>query len=230
MFNKIIEWAQDRNLIEGSDPKSQMLKLVEEMGELSNAIAKNDIPLCIDAIGDCAVVLTIISKQLGLEFESCVASAYDEIKDRKGKMINGVFVKQKEEEILTKFMLSCKNGNLKKVKELIKNGADVNLHDIEGFAALHWAAYNGHLNIVKYLDVVKYLVKNGAEVNLQDKYGWTALHRAAWSGNSKIVKYLVKNGADLNLKNYKGNTALDIAVRKSHNDIGDYLKSKGAKQ
>lgn len=92
--NKILEWAKDRNLIEGSDPKSQLLKTMSELGELADGINKNRIEECKDGIGDVVVTLIIVSAQLGLDFDKCVAHAYGEIKDRKGKMVNGVFIKE----------------------------------------------------------------------------------------------------------------------------------------
>ena|SRR5690606_5569051 len=88
----IEQWADNRNLIEGSDPKSQFVKLVEEVGELANDIAKGkDVK---DSIGDVAVVLAIIAKQYGTTLDACLELAYNEIKDRKGKMVDGVFVKE----------------------------------------------------------------------------------------------------------------------------------------
>ena len=90
----IRQWAEDRNLIEGSDLKSQFVKLIEEAGELANAIGKkNDIEFA-DAIGDIFVVLTILAAQNGMEIEDCIANAYYEIKDRKGKMVDGIFQKE----------------------------------------------------------------------------------------------------------------------------------------
>jgi NTP pyrophosphatase (non-canonical NTP hydrolase) len=93
-FAKIRKWAEDRNLIEGSDPKSQMVKLMEEMGELANGIGKNKIAEIEDGIGDCCVVLTIIASQCGLTIEECIMSAYHEIKDRKGRMVDGIFIRE----------------------------------------------------------------------------------------------------------------------------------------
>ena len=96
VFNKIRQWAQDRNLIEGSTPASQMLKLTEELGELANAINKNKKVELVDSVGDVVVVLTIIAQMYGFKIEDCVNHAYIEIKDRKGRMINGTFVKESD--------------------------------------------------------------------------------------------------------------------------------------
>ena len=88
-------WAKVRNL-DTADPNKQMLKLIEEVGELAEGMAKNDLDLIVDAIGDVQVVLVILAEQLGLSVEDCWSIAYDEIKDRKGKMQNGVFVKSED--------------------------------------------------------------------------------------------------------------------------------------
>jgi len=95
MFDKIRKWSEDRNIPEGSDIKNQTLKLGEEYGELLRAVIKGDEGALIDAVGDMVVVLTIIS-QLSESFtiEEAIESAYDEIKDRKGKMVNGTFIKE----------------------------------------------------------------------------------------------------------------------------------------
>jgi len=90
----IRQWARDRNLIEGSDLKSQFVKLIEEAGELANAIAKNNRNEFADAIGDMFVVLTIIAAQNDMWVEDCIERAYIEIKDRKGKMVDDIFIKE----------------------------------------------------------------------------------------------------------------------------------------
>ncbi len=165
LIKNIEQWAEDRNLIEGSTPKKQFIKLMEEFGELCAGIARNDQEKIKDSIGDCSVVVIILTKQLNannlgfitaykaadfstenseficlrasgvlgnaasllmymtssdsrsrladillrfiyyiskialnfeLNLESCLISAYNEIKDRKGRMINGVFVKESD--------------------------------------------------------------------------------------------------------------------------------------
>mgnify|MGYP001149755798 CR=1 FL=1 len=140
-YQHIRQWAKDRNLIEGSTPTAQFVKLVEEFREIRHD-AK-------DGIGDCLVVMTIICAQRGIEIEylmgtpidgedyslgalgllaadiargrciinsmqnliavindncrvyhqkkiDCLAQAWGEIKDRKGRMINNVFVKEED--------------------------------------------------------------------------------------------------------------------------------------
>lgn len=155
LIGKIEQWAEDRNLILGSTPQKQFIKLMEEFGELCAGIARNDKEKIKDSIGDCFVVTVILKCQfrtnifirsrsfnknldislilarvvrdaalipkdnlseqvkleiingivrhlmnisilLDVDFENCVQSAWDEIKDRKGRMIDGVFVKEED--------------------------------------------------------------------------------------------------------------------------------------
>ena len=94
-FEPIREWAKERGIYEKGDPKTQYLKLMEEAGELSKAILNNDKLEIEDAIGDCVVVLTNLAALCNMSIEGCIESAYYEIKNRKGKMENGTFVKNK---------------------------------------------------------------------------------------------------------------------------------------
>jgi len=90
-LEKVIKWANDRNLIKGSDSKSQTLKLMSEVGELADNINKQSD--CKDDIGDCLVVLIILAAQLDTSLSECLEIAYEDIKDRKGIMLDGVFIK-----------------------------------------------------------------------------------------------------------------------------------------
>ena len=92
-FDLIRTWAKERGLYDKGDPKTQALKLVEEVGETCRAILKENKADAIDGIGDCVVVLTNLAELLGTPIEGCMQAAYNEISSRKGKMINGTFVK-----------------------------------------------------------------------------------------------------------------------------------------
>ena len=92
-FDLIRTWADKRGLYEHGDPKTQALKLVEEVGETCRAILKEDYDEVIDGIGDCVVVLTNLAELMDVSIEECIASAYGEISKRTGKMVNGTFKK-----------------------------------------------------------------------------------------------------------------------------------------
>lgn len=89
----VIEWAEDKGILSVENSKTQMLKVVEEIGELSSALLKNNKEETIDSIGDVFVTLIILSEQIGLDPTECLESAYNVIKDRKGKTVNGTFIK-----------------------------------------------------------------------------------------------------------------------------------------
>ncbi len=93
-FDNIRQWARDKGIYKSGDARTQFVKLMEEAGELAQAILKNDEPEVIDAIGDMVVVLTNLAELRGYSIEKCIDSAYDVIKSRQGKMVNGTFVKQ----------------------------------------------------------------------------------------------------------------------------------------
>lgn len=95
-FADIRQWAHDRNLIEGATTQAQTVKLLEECGELASGIARGNKAKIIDSIGDAIVVLTIMAAQSGVSVEECIESAWNEIKDRKGRMVDGIFVKDEE--------------------------------------------------------------------------------------------------------------------------------------
>jgi len=92
-FELIREWADERGLYAGGDTKTQSLKLVEEVGEICRAILKDNHSDIEDGIGDAVVVLTNLAELQGTSIEACIERAYNEIKDRTGKMDNGTFKK-----------------------------------------------------------------------------------------------------------------------------------------
>ena len=98
LIQKVSQWHHDRNLIEGATSKDQVLKLIQEVGELSDSVCKKqDVK---DDIGDCLVILINIAEREGTSLEECLSVAYEDIKDRTGKMIEGIFVKDGEGSIV----------------------------------------------------------------------------------------------------------------------------------
>lgn len=93
----VIEWAAQRGLLDSKNAHAQTVKLLEECGELAHAILKDDFEAKVDAIGDIQVVLIILAHQIGVNYDVSLDIAYDEIKARTGKMVNGSFVKDENQ-------------------------------------------------------------------------------------------------------------------------------------
>jgi NTP pyrophosphatase (non-canonical NTP hydrolase) len=92
---KIEQWAIDRGL-DKVDASKQMIKLVEEVGELASGLSKNNMEVIKDSLGDIYVVMVILAMRLGVDLQEAIDSAYNVIKDRKGKLVNGIFIKQED--------------------------------------------------------------------------------------------------------------------------------------
>jgi NTP pyrophosphatase (non-canonical NTP hydrolase) len=91
----VIRWAEDRQILKHGNVKTQLLKTMSELGELADAVIKNDRSEIVDGLGDVLVTLIVVATMLDLDLTNCLERAYDEIKDRKGYLNeNGVFVKE----------------------------------------------------------------------------------------------------------------------------------------
>ncbi|WP_314461932.1 helix-turn-helix domain-containing protein [uncultured Streptococcus sp.] len=100
LITKINEWADERNLKQ-ADPKIQWMRVTEEVGEIRDVLLKptkftEPQAALKDAIGDTLVTIIVLAHQLDLDVTECLSIAYEEIKNRKGKMVNGTFVKEED--------------------------------------------------------------------------------------------------------------------------------------
>jgi NTP pyrophosphatase (non-canonical NTP hydrolase) len=95
---KVIQWAKDRNILENSNAIKQISKTQEELDETLDALKRleqgeESILEVADGIGDMLVTIILLANIVGLDSVDCLADAYEEIKNRKGKMVDGFFVK-----------------------------------------------------------------------------------------------------------------------------------------
>jgi NTP pyrophosphatase (non-canonical NTP hydrolase) len=90
---EVIQWALDKGIITPDNAKSQLLKSFEEMGEVARAVLKSNQEELIDGLGDVLVTLIILAEIKGVKLEDCLGSAYNVIKNRTGKTVNGTFIK-----------------------------------------------------------------------------------------------------------------------------------------
>lgn len=103
-ISKVLRWAEPKGLLNKANSFKQFTKVVEEVGEIAAALCRGDKKALADAIGDVIVTLIILAYQNGLTLPSCLDGAISEIIDRKGKTINGIFIKSEDlnEPILKK--------------------------------------------------------------------------------------------------------------------------------
>ena len=90
------------------------------------------------------------------------------------------------------------------------------------YTPLHGAAYDGHLQIVKY-----FCENFVNDVNIQTDSYWnrrTPLHKASEGGQLEVVKYLINKGADPKIKSSRDKTAYDLAIDGNHSDVSNYLQ------
>ena len=97
LITKVEQWAKDKGL-DQADPKAQFLKVAEETAEIAAGMARGNMEAVKDGIGDTIVTLIILAMQQGMDVEECLQMAYNEIKGRTGKMVDGVFVKSSDLE------------------------------------------------------------------------------------------------------------------------------------
>ncbi len=97
LITKVEQWAKDKGL-DQADSSKQMLKTIEEIGEVAASLARKDEYGLRDGIGDVVVTLIILAMQNDMDLYECLNQAYNEIKGRTGKMVDGVFVKSSDLE------------------------------------------------------------------------------------------------------------------------------------
>lgn len=95
LIQQVEQWSINKKL-HNANPERQALKVWEESGEIAASLSRGNMEALKDGIGDTVVTLIILAQQHGLTLEECLQYAYDEIKDRKGKTINGTFIKESD--------------------------------------------------------------------------------------------------------------------------------------
>ena len=156
---------------------------------------------------------------------------------------------------MTALMKAVKNNEVALVRELIKQGVNINELDANQDAPLIMAAYKGYTDIVKLLleagadaavvdpgmkatalhaaayagnaEAAKLLIEYKIDMDKQGPYnGYTALHDAVWQNNVETAKILIEAGANLNIKSNSGETALDLAKSRNYEKIVAVIEQK----
>jgi NTP pyrophosphatase (non-canonical NTP hydrolase) len=91
----VIRWANDRDLYLYSTDVTRLKKMAEEFEELEEAVMNDQADDIILEAGDVLVTIINLLHPMGLDMETCLKAAYEKIKDRKGKMVDGTFQREK---------------------------------------------------------------------------------------------------------------------------------------
>ncbi len=155
----------------------------------------------------------------------------------------------------TSLQAASREGNLKIVRALLEQGADVSLSDMKGLTPVRVASINGNAEVVKVLiqfgtdvnvgeshrrtaihmachsghaEVVRVLIQLGADFNITDSRGWAPIHMACYSGNAEVLKTLLEHGVDVDIATNDRWTAINIAASHGHTDVVRTLLQHGA--
>ena len=125
LFDNIYQWGLKRGITveNGATGISQLKKLREEFDELEEGLVTGEVPKIADSIGDLIVVLQQIARLEGIPLQRCVEAAWEDIKDRKGQMRHGVFVKQDDIELIGEDVLNA-SKNAEDLRGLIAFAKD----------------------------------------------------------------------------------------------------------
>ena len=184
-----------------SEKRERWQKIVEKIQQLIKSGA--DVNIKQDGFGYTALMLSYSAKTTQILLE---AGAGVNARDKNGE---------------TALMWASRQGDVDRVKLLIKSGADVNAID-DAF---------GHTALMKAntAEVAQLLINAGAEINLCAKYGWTALEQSVDYGQYEKIKILLAAGADVNARNTcDGKTALMEACGRGWKEIVKLLIESGA--
>lgn len=96
LHDAVVRWSYERSIVSPKNTHKQFIKVTEELGELAEGINKDNQRQIKDSLGDILVTLIILSKDLDVDLLDCLRGAYVVIKDRTGKTVNGVFVKEED--------------------------------------------------------------------------------------------------------------------------------------
>ena len=157
--------------------------------------------------------LSMISRLSVLVLIFFSSSAFSDVENP----CKAVFV-EKKKELNAELIESVENKDIKKIKSLLNQGAEVNSADEEGTTVLMSAGFFG------YVKIVELLILEGANLNTKDIYGDTAFIKAVFSKNWKVMDLLWENGADISVKNKFGDTALSWAKKHKDPDMIEYLE------
>ncbi|WP_353286446.1 ankyrin repeat domain-containing protein [Wolbachia endosymbiont (group A) of Crataerina pallida] len=221
-FNNEITYQGTPLHFAAQEGNSNMVQFLLDKGadiEAQNAYNKKPLHLAVEA-GKLKVVRLLLDRGANIKAADMYGQTPLDLAIKKGYENIVEVLKQKQLDLDKELLIAAEKGDLEKVRESIRRGANVNIQDRQGWTPLFWAIQKNNFNIIELL------LDNSADIKVKDNEGWTPLHWAVSLGSLDIVEHLVERGADVNASTADGRTPLDIARDKGYNNIVNYLEEE----
>ncbi|WP_264687638.1 ankyrin repeat domain-containing protein [Wolbachia endosymbiont (group B) of Erynnis tages] len=191
--------------------------------EVENTYNEKPLHLAVDA-NRLNVVNLLLDRGANLKATEMYGRASLDLAIQKGYEDIVEVLKQKQLDLDKELLISTEKGDLEKVRDGIRQGANVNVQDGQGWTPVFLAIQKNNFNIVELL------LNNNADIKVKDNEGWTPIHWTVQLGSLDVVKRLVERGADVNALTADGRTPLDIARDKGYDNVVNYLEEELSKE
>ncbi|WP_264377026.1 ankyrin repeat domain-containing protein [Wolbachia endosymbiont (group B) of Ochlodes sylvanus] len=191
--------------------------------EAQDAYNRKPLHIAVDA-NRLNVVNLLLDRGANLKATEMYGSTSLDLAIQKGYKDIVEVLKQKQLDLDKELLISTEKGDLEKVRDGIRQGANVNVQDGQGWTPVFLAIQNNNFNIVELL------LDNSADIKVKDNEAWTPLHWAVQLGSLDVVERLVERGADFNASTADGRTPLDIARDKGYDNVVNYLEEELSKE
>ncbi|WP_264338859.1 ankyrin repeat domain-containing protein [Wolbachia endosymbiont (group A) of Cheilosia soror] len=221
-FNNEITYQGTPLHFAAQEGNSNMVQFLLDKGadiEAQNAYNKKPLHLAVEA-GKLKVVRLLLDRGANIKAADMYGQTPLDLAIKKGYEDIVEVLKQKQLDLDKELLIAAEKGDIEKVRDSIRQGANVNVQGRQGWTPVFWAIQKNNFNIIELL------LDNSADIKVKDNEGWTPLHWAVQLGSLDIVECLVERGADVNASTADGRTPLDIARDKGYNNIVNYLEEE----
>ncbi|WCR59753.1 MAG: Phosphocholine transferase AnkX [Wolbachia endosymbiont of Ctenocephalides felis wCfeF] len=221
-FNNEITYQGTPLHFAAQEGNSNMVQFLLDKGadiEAQNAYNKKPLHLAVEA-GKLKVVRLLLDRGANIKAADMYGQTPLDLAIKKGYENIVEVLKQKQLDLDKELLIAAGKGDIEKVRDSIRQGANVNVQGKQGWTPVFWAIQKNNFNIVELL------LNNNADIKVKDNEGWIPIHWAVQLGSLDVVKRLVERGADVNASTADGRTPLDIAKDQGYNNIVNYLEEE----
>ncbi|MFP3020595.1 MAG: ankyrin repeat domain-containing protein [Wolbachia sp.] len=223
-FNNEITYQGTPLHFAAQEGNSNMVQFLLDKGadiEAQNAYNKKPLHLAVEA-GKLKVVRLLLDRGANIKAADMYGQTPLDLAIKKGYEDIVEVLKQKQLDLDKELLIAAEKGDIEKVRDSIRQGANVNVQGRQGWTPVFWAIQKNNFNIIELL------LDNNADIKVKDNEGWTPLHWAVQLGSLDVVERLVERGADVNALTADGRTPYDLAINQNYREVKEYLRSKSA--